>query len=66
MELWMKKEREDGKGVRGRCQRKSNCHLSPQLAICVLNYLFILNVIVCDIWKRINVTYLYIQTKAQS
>ena len=29
-------------------------------------YLFILNVIVCDIWKRINVTYLYIQTKAQS
>ena len=57
MQMWKRKEEEDSQGVKGSFQRKNNCHLSPQLPfVCMVVYLLVFNVIVFDMWKRINVT----------
>lgn len=60
MKIWKRKGRENGQGVKGRYKRKSNYLPSPQLQfVCCFIYLLVFNVTVFDIWKRINVTYLY-------
>lgn len=57
----MRKEEEDGQGVRRMLQRKTNCHLSLQLTtyLYACLYIYLCNVILLEVWKGINVTYMY-------
>lgn len=41
MQMWKRKEGEDGQGVRGSFQRKNNCRLSPLLTVCFCLYIYL-------------------------